>query len=444
MHLKKLRLINFRRFSGDHTIEFDRNLTVFAANNGAGKTSMLDAIALAFGPFLTKFPKIGGNAPIDSDVSFTREKDQPFALISAELCEQDENCDESSSVKWDRIKRLNPAVAAIKNVAIKLFAMGYEVNGVTDIHMKATSLLEKIESDVIFPLLAYYGTGRALIDVPQRRRGFGKEFPRYQAYADCLNPKTNFRKLFEYFYFLEDLERREITAQKDFDYRSPQLEAIRTAITSCVPEYILPRTKLTPMRFVLTGKSDKREYDIKLLSDGFKTTISMVMDIAMRMVEANPDMGSEALQTPGIVLIDEIELHLHPSWQQRILLDLQRTFPNVQFICTTHSPQVLSTVKQESIRLITDEGNILTGEEVGVNTYGAQSYLIMEDLMNVSPNPRVPEVEDLKAELMRRRDAEDLGLDDAELLKLENMVGIRDPFLLNLKVSIIKKSKQHA
>jgi predicted ATP-binding protein involved in virulence len=170
----------------------------------------------------------------------------------------------------------------------------------------------------------------------------------------------------------------------------------------------------------------------------------MVMDIAMRMVEANPDMGSEALQTPGIVLIDEIELHLHPSWQQRILLDLQRTFPNVQFICTTHSPQVLSTVKQESIRLITDEGNILTGEEVGVNTYGAQSYLIMEDLMNVSPNPRVPEVEDLKAELMRRRDAEDLGLDDAELLKLENMVGIRDPFLLNLKVSIIKKSKQHA
>ena len=76
MYLKKLRLINFRRFSGDHTIEFDRKLTVFAANNGAGKTSMLDAIAYAFGPFLTQFPKIKGNAPTDTDVSFTREKDQ--------------------------------------------------------------------------------------------------------------------------------------------------------------------------------------------------------------------------------------------------------------------------------------------------------------------------------------------------------------------------------
>lgn len=444
MHLKKLRLINFRRFSGDHPVEFNRNLTVFAANNGAGKTSILDAIALALGPFLTKFPRISGNAPVDSDVSFNRDKDQPFALIGAEAYRNDECARASLDTCWDRIKRLSPSASAIRSVQNKLLEMGYEVKGLTDIHWIATDLLEDINRDVTFPVLAYYGTGRALIDVPQRRRGFGKEFPRYQAYADCLNPKTNFRKLFEYFYFLEDLERREITAQKDFDYRSPQLEAIRTAITSCVPEFISPRTKLTPMRFVLTGKLDGREYDIKLLSDGFKTTISMVMDIAMRMVEANPEMGVEALQTPGIVLIDEIELHLHPSWQQRILPDLQRTFPNVQFICSTHSPQVLSTVKQESIRLITDEGDIRTGIELGVNTYGAHSYFIMEDLMKVSPNPRLPEVENLKARLIDRVSTGDLRLNDTELLKLENMVGIKDPFLRNLKVSIIKKSEQHA
>ncbi len=444
MYLKKLRLINFRRFSGDHTIEFDRKLTVFAANNGAGKTSMLDAIAYAFGPFLTQFPKIKGNAPTDTDVSFTREKDQPFALISAELYKKDENCNISVSTEWDRIKRLNPAAKAIRNVQNKLLGMGYEVKGHTDIHHEAYYLLDKIDTEIIFPIIAYYGTGRILNEIPPRGRAFAKEFHRYQAYEDCLSSNSKFGRLFSHFYTLEDLERREITAQKDFMHRNPQLEAIRKAITACIPEYELPKTKLAPFRFVLTSLSDGKEYDIKLLSDGYKTTISMVMDIAMRMVQANPHLGTEVLQTPGIVLIDEIELHLHPSWQQRILLDLQRTFPNVQFICTSHSPQVLSTVKQESIRLITDEGNILTGEQVGVHTYGAQSYLIMEDLMKVSPNPRVSEVEELKAKLMQRLKVGDLQIDDSEIVKLENYVGKEDPFVQNLKASTAKHTRRHA
>jgi predicted ATP-binding protein involved in virulence len=385
MHLKKLRLINFRRFSGDHTIEFDRNLTVFAANNGAGKTSMLDAIAYALGPFLSQFPKIKGNAPKDIDVSFTREKDQPFALISAELYKEDETCDVSVSTTWDRIKRLNPAAAAIRNVQNKLLEMGYEVKGFTDIHQEAYYLLEKIDTNVIFPIIAYYGTGRILNDVPARRRSFGKEFYRYQAYEDCLTSNVKFGRLFAHFYSHEDQERRDITEQKDFNYRSTLLEAIRKAITLCIPEYELPRTKLAPFRFVLTSKADGKEYDIKLLSDGYKTTISMVMDIAMRMVQANPHLGAEVLQTPGIVLIDEIELHLHPSWQQRILLDLRRTFPNVQFICTTHSPQVLSTVPSECIRTIDENGDIDNSPDT--RTYGAESNRVLVELMHVKTRP---------------------------------------------------------
>lgn len=219
--------------------------------------------------------------------------------------------------------------------------------------------------------------------------------------------------------------------------------AVRKAIVSCVPEYRNPRTKLSPLRFLMDSQADGDAYDIRLLSDGYKTVIAMVMDIASRMVEANPDLGVEALESPGIVLIDEIELHLHPSWQQRIIPDLQRTFPNVQFICTTHSPQVLSTVKQESIRVITEEGSILTGEEVGVKTFGAQSYFILEDLMNVSPNPRLPEVEKLKDKLKGELDA-GLGLNHPDLLKLEEMIGSRDPFIRNLKASIIRKGKEHA
>ena len=436
MKINKIAFINFRRFKGQHAIRFHPNLTVFAANNGAGKTSVLDAIALVFGSFLTRLPKISGNSPKDSDVSTNAEPGEPFLLLIADV-----QLDADHSARWSRL-RVAPDKILNKKDA-KHIMEGYVPTGIKEINAYADSLSQNQESDAVFPVLAYYGTGRAIIDVPQRRRGFGKEFPRIQAYADCLNPKTNFRKLFEYFYFLEDLERREREERKDWNYRNGQLQALRNAIVSCVPEFVNPRTKLGPLRFLLDGKTDGREYDIKILSDGFKTSIAMVMDIAMRMVEANPRLGAEALSVPGIVLIDEIELHLHPSWQQRIIPDLQRTFKNVQFICTTHSPQVLSTVKQESIRVITEEGTILTGEEVGVNTFGAQSYFILEDLMNVSPNPRLDEVEELKAKLKKELDA-GLGLDHPDLLKLEKMIGSRDPFIRNLKASIIRKGKEHA
>lgn len=437
MKINDIAFLNFRRFNGMRRIYFHPRLTVFAANNGAGKTSILDAIALAFGSFLTRLPKISGNNPKDSDVSTHAEVGAPILILMADV-----QLDAEHSAKWSR-HRVAPDKILTKKDA-KQIAEEHLPTGIKEINAYADYLSQNQDSDVVFPVLAYYGTGRAILDIPQRRRGFGKEFPRIQAYADCLNPKTNFRKLFEYFYFLEDLERREREERKDWNYRNGQLQALRNAIVSCVPEFENPRTKLGPLRFLLDGKTDGREYDINILSDGFKTCIAMVMDIAMRMVEANPNLGAEALGVPGIILIDEVELHLHPSWQQRILLDLQRTFPNVQFICTTHSPQVLSTVKQESIRVITEEGTILTGEEVGVNSFGAQSYFILEDLMNVSPNPRVPEVEALKDKLKSQVENPGLSLDHPDLLKLEEMIGSKDPFIRNLKASIIRKGKEHA
>ncbi len=371
-------------------IHFDSKLTVFAANNGAGKTSILDAIALAFGPFLTRLPKVSGNALVDKDICIQREKDEPFVLIGARTFRSDSSSLIDDSIAWDRIKRFDSSSASIRKTQDKLEQIGYKVKGHTDINREADYLIELVDSAQIFPVIAYYGPGRAVLDMPQRRRGFGKEFPRFHAYADCLNPKTNFKKLFEYFYYLEDLERREINEEKNFDYKNNQLTAVRKAITTCIPEYQNPRTELRPLRFLLDNKKDGDTYDIRLLSDGYKTVIAMVMDIASRMVEANPDLGAEALESPGIILIDEIELHLHPSWQQRIIPDLQRTFPNIQFICTTHSPQVLSTVRSESIRTIHEDGRIASPD---CKTYGAESKRVLEELMGVHSRPPVHEKE---------------------------------------------------
>jgi predicted ATP-binding protein involved in virulence len=446
MHLHTIYLYNFRRFKGPHQISLQRGLTVFAANNGAGKSSVLDAIALAFGAFLNRLPKVAGNALSDRDICLQRESSSPFAFVAAatieETTEDHELTPFTRPAKWHRLKVFQGNKANRELVKHAADLIGPE--GLKEINALADYVAENVSSVIDFPVLAYYGTGRAILDIPQRRRGFGKDFPRLQAYADCLNPRTNFKKLFEYFYYLEDLERREKVEKAELKYENGQLGAIRAAICTFLPEYTNPRTALRPLRFLLDHTTDGTTYSIEQLSDGYKTSLAMVMDIASRAVEANPHLGVGALKVSGIVLIDEIELHLHPSWQQRIIPDLQRTFPNIQFICTTHSPQVLSTVKQESIRIITDDGTVMSGEEAGVNTYGAQSYIILEDLMNVSPNPRIPEVEELKDKLKRRLAAATIGIDDPEIQKLENMVGSKDPFLRNLKASILKSAKTHA
>lgn len=434
MYLQRLHLHNFRRFVGAQTFSIHRQLTVFAANNGAGKTSVLDAIALAFGPFLTRIPKISGNALTDKDISMERSEDEPFARIGATATgatrgDSPDNPLLQTAAQWDRIKRQDGTKKT--QLQIKELLVDYPLKDLKELNNITDYYINHVEEHIHLPILAYYGCSRSILDIPQRRRGFGKDFPRFQAYSDCLNPKTNFRKLFEYFYFLEDLERREKEEQRDWDYTNPQLDAIRSAIKSFLPEYTNPRTELRPLRFLLDNTENGLAYNIELLSDGYKTAIATIMDIAIRMVEANPHLGRNALHTSGIVLIDEIELHLHPGWQQRIIPDLRRTFPNVQFIVTTHSPQVLSTVKPECIRTIQNDGLIT---EPNCKTYGAESKRILEELMGVPSRAKV--LEETIQEFIKITDAGDWTSNNYRALRAElnKYLGETDPVLIEADI----------
>ena len=142
---------------------------------------------------------------------------------------------------------------------------------------------------------------------------------------------------------------------------------------------------------------DVGEMVVDDLSDGFRSILSMVADLAYRMVRLNPQLGAQAVvATPGVVLIDEIDMHLHPLWQQTVLLDMQRAFPKVQFIVTTHSPQVLSSVPAESVRVLV-WGRSFEGVRKVSFTLGASSAQILEDIQNVAlRSERLPIVQSLK------------------------------------------------
>ena len=131
------------------------------------------------------------------------------------------------------------------------------------------------------------------------------------------------------------------------------------------------------------------------MSDGIRAMISLSADIARRACQLNPHHGPDAPRvTPGIVLIDEVDLHLHPEWQQRVLGRLQETFPLVQFVVSTHSPQVLSSVSSANIRTIDREGEHSWSAASPVDEIkGLSSEVALSEVMEVSPTPPVPETE---------------------------------------------------
>lgn len=327
MRLELLRLKNFRKVGEEGlSIEFDpsHQVTILVGINGSGKTTVLDAIAKILSQYVAVFPKLSGLNFIDSDVHITNDSNvAPW--LEAEL-----------KLSWNG-KRVS-AIRYKKGDSLKC-----PDSELKDLRNQAENIYDEIKAghEVEVPVLAYYGTGRGQIQLPERKRGFQKEFSRLDCYQNALAQDTNFKRFFAWFDLMEDEERRERERKRDFGYKSHVLEAVRTAIVKSVGQhYTNPRIELHPLRFVVDeiGNGD-RQLRLEQMSDGFKMMLAMTSDLASRMAEANPK-AADPLQSHGVVLIDEVDLHLHPSWQRTVIRTLTDIFPNVQFIVTTHSPIV--------------------------------------------------------------------------------------------------------
>ena len=238
------------------------------------------------------------------------------------------------------------------------------------------------------PLVIYYKTNRAIFDAPMRKRNFKKEFSRLDALDGVLKRDANFHRLFQWFDFMGNEEIKERDRLWDKAYRCRVLEEVRKSIESMLPNFRNPRIETSPLRFMIDRVEENRSIislNIEQLSDGYRTILAMVMDISARMSQANPHIGNKS---EAIILIDELDLHLHPKWQQTILSDLRRTFPNAQFIVTTHSPQLLTTVKKEHIFILKD-GKITNPPH---STYARRSIVALEDIMETNSMPPLEEV----------------------------------------------------
>ena len=359
MKINSLKLENFRGISKQEFI-FDNKCTVFFGVNGVGKSTVLRAINLLYSSIINKIVRYRFKQGINIQV-----EDIKFGAM---------NCRISSNIMLDNDQEFRYGRYMKRNSKDRT----HNKEGLDELFAKFDSLYID-EEDKNMPMYANYSVNRTVIDIPLRivnRHTFDK----LSAFEKAIESKIDFRTFFEWFRNQEDYE-NQIKARDNNDYVDIQLESVRTAILTMLDGFSHLRIERNPLRMAI--KKGDVTLRVEQLSDGEKCTLAMIGDLARRLALANPSLKNP-LEGRGIVLIDEIELHMHPTWQRRIIKTLRTTFPNIQFFITTHSPQVLGEIGEEiNIYQLSTENNKF--ECIKINSLDAwDSNYILEGFMETS------------------------------------------------------------
>ncbi|HEY6333127.1 MAG TPA: AAA family ATPase [Blastocatellia bacterium] len=376
--IERLELENYRCFAKLDLPLHDR-LTVLVAENGGGKTAILDALLVALRPFVDMIEE-GRDRPKGLSTKDIRLAPRPDSSMEPVLpARLQVAMAYLGETKLSRQQRPSVDRASFRDDPLRLKAQ--------EIIKANTAYVQGIGDAPLFPLISYYGTGRLWAGgKPASQARQRAPNARHRGYTECLSPSSHYKVFIDWF-------RRfsyETQKERNVNGGSPH-EAGRTlaVVREAVDVALAPsgwhglEWDFVEDTLVAHHKSHGRLV-VDMLSDGIRNMIGLVADIAHRTARLNPQLGQRAaLETAGIALIDEVDMHLHPAWQQEVIGSLQRAFPLVQFIVTTHSPQVLTTVPYENIRIFAD-GAV---HSAAPGTYGAEAQRILESIFRVSPRP---------------------------------------------------------
>ena len=387
MQIEKLKLKNFRCYDALE-IDFDPKFTVIVGENGKGKTAIFDALAIGLEPFLRCF-NIAGKHICAKDVRRVPVYQKDGKHLEAMRSEYPVELTLEGEVhgKHIRCHKSVSSATATEELAEDLLERG---------KLLCNALCE--DESTLLPAFAYYGTARMWVDSSLMEDDQQEQLnERLIGYKECLEPSSSYNTFGHWFKLISERAAQQDHSEEAADALLVQ-EAVRQAIDACLESTGFHNLYYhAELGCFVINHPDMGEMVVDDLSDGFRSILSMVADLAYRMVRLNPQLGAEAVvATPGLVLIDEIDMHLHPLWQQSVLLDMQHAFPNVQFIVTTHSPQVLSSVPAESVRVLVWGRNFEGVRRVSF-AMGASSAQILQDIQNVTlRSERLPIVQSLK------------------------------------------------
>lgn len=430
MKLNNIKISNYRCFR-EADIDFDEHTTLIVGKNGAGKTAILDAVAVAVSTFLLGIDGgVSRNISRDDaryefhDLDGTVDPQHQFPVN----IESTGDCLDNHDVKW--VRSLNSESG---NTTVK------EARELTNISKDTQKRIMTGDKSLILPLISYYGTGRLYAQKKEKKNIKSlTEFKRQVGYVDCMAAESNEKLMLNWFQIqtLKSLQEQQRTGIVE---KPLLLKTVESAICKCFERISGSKNAdimfdLDTHRLVLNFESTDgslQKFAMDEMSDGYKNTLSMIGDIAYRMAVLNPMLGDKVLEeTSGVVVIDEIDLHLHPQWQQTIISDLNTIFPKIQFIVSSHAPAVINSVAREQIRIL-DNGEIYMP---AAQTYGRDANSILREVMKVSERPT-----DIKQRMnlfYSYMDENNYKEADKVLTEIEAIVGTTDPDIAAARTSL--------
>lgn len=434
MKIKELYLKNFRCFE-ETKIDFNEDYTIFVGINGAGKSSILNAIQIMLYPFIlsSRFDNRQGlryycnlkELGILKESDITIKAKQSESILNQEL-------------QYPMILK-----SIIQNSSEIEIPLEYKLDkDYINTSAETEPLLEYVrdlqnqvtkDEKTILPVIAYYGTKRQWDKTGQENTNEILFMPQMNGYTNALSVELfNATKMRQWFARMLLVLRKKPVLE---------FEAVRNAIANCYKE-IDDREELQEVK--IDYDAEKEDIEIQMyfedkteilplsyLSDGMKSILAIVSDIAYRMATLNPNLLDNVIkETDGIVMIDEIDMHLHPSWQRKIVSSLTKTFPKVQFIFTTHSPTVLTNVPKENIKIISN-GNVF---DTNINTYGRDVNSILREIMHSKIRPS--ETQKILDDFSNAIADSDLEKAEKTLGQLKSILGENDSEVVNAQVTL--------
>jgi predicted ATP-binding protein involved in virulence len=411
MRIDRLVLENFKKYA-KQDFDFHPKFTLLVGDNSAGKTTVLDALAVAAGVWLVEPPDMmlcnSGRIILPTEIRLDPEERGDRTLFNPQrpaIVSATGRIGDHEAVVWTR--QIRKGGRRTSNGGAK-----EAIRYVADIYDR-----DRAGERLLCPVLAYYGAGRTWL--PSNKKSKDKAKPnssahRWAAFYDCFNERIRTADLQDWF-----LGEAIASVNRAGRFR-PGFEVVKRAILRCMPGASRVWYETDLKQIVLTIDGNSQPFDN--LSAGQRMMLALVADLAIKAVTQNahllpPDeLGpdDESLprvlrETPGVVLIDELDVHLHPKWQRRVATDLKTTFPSIQFVCTSHSPQVIGQVMPDEVRLLRvkpdsqdtlqreGEGAIQANEfEKPSQSFGMDSNWILKVLMG--GNEMDPEIKnDIRA-----------------------------------------------
>ena len=386
MILNQIKILNYKGIK-DMQIRFAPGINLLIGDNGVGKTSVLDALSVALGGFFTGIKGVHAPGIWQTDIRFETHRlagaSTTIEYMNPTAVDCEANVD-GEIMKWVRARDegpLNPRTK-ISNREIAKYA--------AQISNDANHLL---------PLIRYVGTSR-VINIKRNRPSAGQKQlkDRRCGYIGCLDSGFDTEGIKDWCLKME---------MAAFHQKNtiPEYEAFKATVSSIMKKMsdleIAPKISYSRIfEDIVYSERDKEEIPIQYLSAGYQSLLWMSVDLAYRLALLNPGQLDFSLAT-GVVLIDELDMHLHPKWQWNVLGALEETFPNIQFIIATHSPIIISSCKNGQLIMLDSEQTI---SYVG----NAYAYSIMDVLELKQGALGVPkELRDLSQKFDKALNSED-------------------------------------